>query len=78
MRLRDIATNAQEVERLKLENKIMRLEIQKMRIDNDGSQHGSEESMLSTDLTNGKLLQTQNKLKQIQPISKVRPTIDTA
>lgn len=78
LKLREIASNAQEVERLKLENKIMKLELQKIRYDVEmGSNKGSEESLTSTDMTNGKLLGMKDSMKTKQSIQKVFPNLDT-
>lgn len=55
LKLREIATNAQEVERLKLENKIMKLELQRMRVDSAHSNNRRGGSEISTDMTNQKL-----------------------
>ena len=73
LKLREIASNAQEVERLKLENKIMRLELQKLRVDGDNSRDRVvDNSELSTDLTNAKLQIQDNKTPNVQ-ISKILP-----
>ena len=78
LKLREIASNAQEVERLKLENKIMRLELQKIRIDQtESGSNNNEESEISTDMTNGKMKATRDALKNKIPIQKVHPHINT-
>lgn len=74
LKLREIATNAQEVERLKLENKIMRLELQKIRIDGD-NQDRAEGSELSTELTNGKIVAQPSSITKPQ-IKKVYPKVN--
>jgi len=67
LKLREIANNFQEVERLKLENKIMRLELQKIRIDDNKSQDpGIENSDFTTNATNQNILAPNNSI--IKPI----------
>ena len=74
LKLREIASNAQEVERLKLENKIMRLELQKIRIDGDNQDRG-EGSEMSTDLTHGKIIAQSSTIMK-PSIQKVLPKVN--
>ena len=68
LKLREIATNAQEVEKLKLENKIMRLELQRMRVDSPQSKDRKLASEMSTDMTNQKLKEIKSGMIQKPPI----------
>jgi hypothetical protein len=75
MKLREIATNAQEVERLKLENKVMRLELQRMKMDSSASRERKAVEM-STDTSNGKFRESNDRSIMKPPIQKVLPNMN--